>query len=350
MDDSRTCQRCGRTYRGGGYKFCSKECMLGKGECKKCGKGFQREFTGQRFCPGCFDKAESKVCPGCGKAFESRYGQVYCSKGCYESARGVPHACPVCGREPPRYADGKHAKYCSEECKRRARGTIRVCQRCGREFHKAMHNGRVPKYCSKECAHEAQIRRPTAVCQQCGKEYRVSRNAKGLYCSPECQQESMRVSHESEKGYFEAVRWMEGVSRAMAREDRPLIATVCNQCERTFVTTNRQARYCSDRCRRRHANNRKEDRLYWYGKPDLSVTLEKLFVRGGGRCAECGLLMTFSSPFNSDEHPSIDHIVPLSKGGTHTWDNVQLMCRGCNRKKSDTFGGTFAQGMTWFEA
>lgn len=350
MDDSRTCQRCGRTYRGGGYKFCQ-SCGEGyTGRCAKCGREFPNPFGLRKRCYECHrPKGAGRgtaTCPQCGREFPKVVeDQVFCSKECYERSRArTPDACPQCGKGVP-----KGRKYCSDECWFRANGTIRVCQRCGREFHKAS-NGKVPKYCSNECAHEAQIRRPMAVCQQCGKEYRVSRNAKGLYCSPECQQESMRVSHESEKGYFEAVRWMERVSRAMAREDRPLIATVCNQCERTFVTTNRQARYCSDRCRRRHANNRKEDRLYWYGKPDLSVTLEKLFVRGGGRCAECGLLMTFSSPFNSDEHPSIDHIVPLSKGGTHTWDNVQLMCRGCNRKKSDTFGGTFAQGMTWFEA
>lgn len=32
---------------------------------------------------------------------------------------------------------------------------------------------------------------------------------------------------------------------------------------------------------------------------------------------------------------TIDHIIPLSKGGTHTYNNVQLAHYICNSKKSD---------------
>ena len=34
--------------------------------------------------------------------------------------------------------------------------------------------------------------------------------------------------------------------------------------------------------------------------------------------------------------PTVDHILPLAKGGTHTWDNVQLAHWSCNSDKSDT--------------
>jgi 5-methylcytosine-specific restriction endonuclease McrA len=33
---------------------------------------------------------------------------------------------------------------------------------------------------------------------------------------------------------------------------------------------------------------------------------------------------------------TVDHIVPLSKGGLHVEDNVQLACMACNASKSDT--------------
>jgi 5-methylcytosine-specific restriction endonuclease McrA len=32
---------------------------------------------------------------------------------------------------------------------------------------------------------------------------------------------------------------------------------------------------------------------------------------------------------------SIDHVVPRSRGGTHTWDNVVAACRPCNIRKRD---------------
>jgi 5-methylcytosine-specific restriction endonuclease McrA len=34
-------------------------------------------------------------------------------------------------------------------------------------------------------------------------------------------------------------------------------------------------------------------------------------------------------------YPSIDHIVPLAKGGNHTWNNVQLAHHYCNTLKRD---------------
>ena len=47
--------------------------------------------------------------------------------------------------------------------------------------------------------------------------------------------------------------------------------------------------------------------------------------RAGGMCAQCG----------STEEPQIDHIKPWSKGGTHSLDNLQLLCGPCNRAKGD---------------
>lgn len=35
-------------------------------------------------------------------------------------------------------------------------------------------------------------------------------------------------------------------------------------------------------------------------------------------------------------HASIDHIIPLSKGGKHEWENVQLAHRRCNHLKGGT--------------
>jgi 5-methylcytosine-specific restriction endonuclease McrA len=32
---------------------------------------------------------------------------------------------------------------------------------------------------------------------------------------------------------------------------------------------------------------------------------------------------------------TLDHIIPLSKGGTHTWDNVRPAHRRCNELKGD---------------
>lgn len=51
---------------------------------------------------------------------------------------------------------------------------------------------------------------------------------------------------------------------------------------------------------------------------------KKIFHRDG-KCLKCGLL--FSWEF------TLDHIVPLSKGGTNEEFNLQTLCDNCNRDK-----------------
>lgn len=49
-----------------------------------------------------------------------------------------------------------------------------------------------------------------------------------------------------------------------------------------------------------------------------------LFARDQGRCQYCG-----------QAAESIDHVVPRSRGGPHTWENVVAACRRCNTVKGD---------------
>jgi hypothetical protein len=50
-----------------------------------------------------------------------------------------------------------------------------------------------------------------------------------------------------------------------------------------------------------------------------------VWIRDSGLCVECG----------ADDYLEFDHVIPVSKGGSNTEQNIQLLCRRCNNTKRD---------------
>ena len=128
--------------------------------------------------------------------------------------------------------------------------------------------------------------------------------------------------------------------REQANKQRELLLNkVCIECGTEFKANTLRRIYCSDQCSNKRQNRihelKRNKRLKQNGKIDYSITLTKLIKRDKGKCAICGKRVDIKADPNSDMYPSIDHVFPVSKGGTHTWDNVQLAHRGCNSDKSD---------------
>lgn len=53
------------------------------------------------------------------------------------------------------------------------------------------------------------------------------------------------------------------------------------------------------------------------------VRRAEVFARDPHKCQCCG----------STEHLTIDHIIPLARGGSNDLDNLQILCRSCNSRK-----------------
>ena len=64
------------------------------------------------------------------------------------------------------------------------------------------------------------------------------------------------------------------------------------------------------------------------GSADTVAMRQAVWERDGGRCARCG----------AQQDLQYDHIIPLSRGGADTADNLQLLCAPCARAKGESIG------------
>lgn len=308
-------------------------------------------------------------CLFCGKLFSFSVGTVgqpkkYCNALCRHRAS-----------YQKALNDGRVAKRLSAtKDKRKAErlGTPQVCGKCGETFFDA----RKRKHCRKctdnkawtELVWKQGFCRPP--CKWCGKPCTWHGNVG--YCSQECAcaDKVYRRRYETEKnerlfdlGFFDylpsaflekkrksLIKRVSRLLKALIRKKKKAKETfrTCRWCGNLFlrpVSHTGSTAYCSEKCiksacrnRRKedyHGKNRKRAKKYGV-EYDLAVKAVIVFERDKWRCSLCGkrtpkqLIGT-----NFSRAPTLDHIVPMSRGGGHTWDNVQCACRSCNSKKGN---------------
>jgi len=57
----------------------------------------------------------------------------------------------------------------------------------------------------------------------------------------------------------------------------------------------------------------------------VTLTRQNIFKRDNFQCQYCG----------TKKDLTLDHVVPSSRGGTHSWTNLVSACKRCNAKKGD---------------
>lgn len=80
---------------------------------------------------------------------------------------------------------------------------------------------------------------------------------------------------------------------------------------------------------RKHAKERDKASRRRRGKVGRKQRM-RIFKRDGFQCITCGSLDRATL--------TIDHKIPVSKGGSNRDENLQTMCSPCNHQKADTMG------------
>lgn len=88
----------------------------------------------------------------------------------------------------------------------------------------------------------------------------------------------------------------------------------------------------------REKKNRR--RVLKYGGEYIYINIYNIYKRDKWKCGICGGKVNKHLKYPHPLSPSLDHIIPLSKGGTHTRENVQLAHLRCNLSKGSKTGFT----------
>ena len=139
-------------------------------------------------------------------------------------------------------------------------------------------------------------------------------------------------------GISVAGAWSVVCARRNSKAGYKFVHRSCEVCGRRFYTSQEYRTVCYG-ClpRAKHINHRKRARAFGV-QFDPTITLDGLIERDKNTCAICGKKCDINDKrwkHVGPLYPSIDHIVPMSMGGNHTWDNVQLTHLLCNVRKGN---------------
>ncbi len=76
-------------------------------------------------------------------------------------------------------------------------------------------------------------------------------------------------------------------------------------------------------------------KIKWSGEKRREL-IRRVLASHGDRCYICGLTVLTSLPKESERSATLDHVVPLSKGGSLTGlHNLRLVHKNCNHWKAE---------------
>lgn len=283
---TKQCPECGVTYIAH-HPLCNR--------CQPCQRLFRNAETRRR------DKARRER----KKAAE----QVAAVLGldAFEVVRDNGHRCRACRRVL--FLDNGQAPYLCHECSRADAIATAVLQFVGRLLELTLPSDRQ--------------------CCVCGKSLCLGRPSYASTCSDECSRERGR---QIARDKYEAIT---GVRLRAANGPRP-----CRFCDRVIVPDHAlgRGRDVCDYCNTHRGSFRA--RAHLYGVPYTHVSRKAVFRRDGWRCQLCGRKVKRSgtrSKATGRLHPrtaSLDHIVPMRRGGPHEEANCQCACLLCNVRKN----------------
>ena len=207
------------------------------------------------------------------------------------------------------------------------------CQNCGKELDQTPKAGRPKRNCSKACAskhHSVKYLKPKQMhtCQNCNQNFEAV--GKRKYCSKPCYLLG-------NKNTQLAAKKAERLERV---DPSGNVTTTCGWCNQPRTYQYKQGGHnafhskCTIEARRARYRIKTVKRQGLVNKPSR-LAADDVVRLYGNTCAVCSEPIDLELKRTSKMGLTVDHWIPLSKGGSDDMSNLRPAHWICNRRKSD---------------
>jgi hypothetical protein len=363
---TKECKKCGNSF--GGFRYASKfclDCRASKTDkqrhCKCCDAPLPRTQGPKKYCKACAVKAvelrtqRESIESAVGKVCSVRFVECVECNSLYSASNGYRQKIDVCSSEcrAKAYANAKveGARWLQYPFQfRLSDSVVAVRSRIRRVVDKAQVG--FCCFCGSAKVMGEAVQRSVSkgnrfFCdQECACEWKSIHYASANHKPMELQRQETRAKQqqrqEQARKRKEELEIARLIKPANAKTSGYYTCTVCNKTE--WVESHANRKFCSRKCnakspkakaiKKLSKQNRRHKTRSKSGVAQL-ICIDQLMKRDRRRCKQCKTLCVKPEGYNHPNEGTIDHIMPLSKGGLHLWSNVQLLCSQCNTAKRD---------------
>lgn len=202
--------------------------------------------------------------------------------------------------------NGRHPKFSVRPCSLDGCAEDAFCREMCRDHYQRWYEHGDPLH-----RYRGEVRNGKRICAQCGIDTPVE-NMRHSYCKP-CLSEQAKAAYAYE----------------------PRTETMsCNVCGNEYLGYSKKTKYCSDGCREVGLAATKIIRDRRIRQTTLEYfTREEIFERDGWICHICDHPISRELEYPDPLSASLDHVIPVSRGGEHSRENTAASHFRCNIRK-----------------